>query len=277
MAELSLAEELTCSICLEPFKVPVTTPCGHNFCGPCLEETWSVQGAPYQCPQCRRAYQVQPQLHKNTVLCAVVEQFLQAELARATVPDGWTPPACSEAPETPEVPKSTGQVSCDHCLKAAAIKTCLVCMASFCQEHLRPHLDSPAFKDHPLQPPVQDLLHRKCPQHNRLRDFFCPEHSECICHVCLVEHKTCSPAPLSQASADLEVRGWLRKAQRGSLGLLGCAEGATVGMSAYSGSPAVAGMGLAGPEIGAEDTGDVAFLKPSTCLMALIEGFERRG
>ncbi|XP_006758754.1 PREDICTED: E3 ubiquitin/ISG15 ligase TRIM25 [Myotis davidii] len=117
-ALLSLAEELTCSICLELFKVPVTTPCGHNFCGSCLDETW--------------------------------------------------------------------------------------CRASFCQEHLRPHLDSPAFRDHPLQPPVQDLLHRKCPQQNRLRDFFCPEHSECICHICLVEHKTCSPVPLSQASADLE-------------------------------------------------------------------------
>nr|XP_010949388.1 PREDICTED: E3 ubiquitin/ISG15 ligase TRIM25 [Camelus bactrianus] len=77
-------------------------------------------------------------------------------------------------------------------------------MASFCQEHLKPHLESPAFQDHSLQPPVRDLMQRKCPQHNRLRDFFCTEHNECICHICLVEHKTCSPAPLSQASAELE-------------------------------------------------------------------------
>ncbi|XP_037019619.2 E3 ubiquitin/ISG15 ligase TRIM25 [Artibeus jamaicensis] len=200
MADLSLAEELTCSICLDLFRMPVTTPCGHNFCGQCLDETWAAPGAAYQCPQCRRTYKVRPQLHKNTVLCAVVEQFSKVEQARATVPDGWTLPSRAEAPQ------STGQVSCDHCLKEAAIKTCLVCMASFCQEHLRPHLDSPAFKDHPLQPPVHDLLNRKCPQHNRLRDFFCPEHSECICHVCLVEHKICSPMPLSQASADLEAK-----------------------------------------------------------------------
>ncbi|ELK01697.1 E3 ubiquitin/ISG15 ligase TRIM25 [Pteropus alecto] len=200
MAELSLADELMCSICLEPFKVPVTTPCGHNFCASCLDETWAVQGAPYLCPQCRAEYQTRPQLHKNTVLCAVVEQFLQAELARVAVPDDWTPPVRAAAPSP------TSQVACDHCLKAAAIKTCLVCMASFCQEHLRPHLDSPAFRDHPLQPPVPDLLHRKCPQHNRLRDLFCPEHSECICHICLVEHKTCSPVSLSQASADMEAK-----------------------------------------------------------------------
>lgn len=199
MAQLCpLAEELSCSICLEPFKEPVTTPCGHNFCGSCLNETWAVQGAPYLCPQCRAVYQARPQLHKNTVLCNVVEQFLQAELAREPPADGWTPPARASAPSP------GAQVACDHCLKEAAVKTCLVCMASFCQEHLQPHFDSPAFQDHPLQSPVRDLLRRKCSQHNRLREFFCPEHGECICHICLVEHKACSPASLSQASANLE-------------------------------------------------------------------------
>nr|XP_010988680.1 E3 ubiquitin/ISG15 ligase TRIM25 [Camelus dromedarius] len=199
MAELCpLAEELSCSICLEPFKEPVTTPCGHNFCGSCLDETWAVQGPPYLCPHCRNSYQTRPQLCKNTVLCAVVEQFLQAELARPAPPNDWTPPARAAASSTPS------PVACDHCLQATAVKTCLVCMASFCQEHLKPHLESPAFQDHSLQPPVRDLMQRKCPQHNRLRDFFCTEHNECICHICLVEHKTCSPAPLSQASAELE-------------------------------------------------------------------------
>ncbi|XP_036735452.2 E3 ubiquitin/ISG15 ligase TRIM25 isoform X1 [Manis pentadactyla] len=199
MAELiPLAEELSCSICLEPFKEPVTTPCGHNFCRLCLDGTWAVQGPPFLCPQCRAVYQTRPQLHKNTVLCAVVEQFQQAELARDLPPDGWTPPSRSTTPS------QASQVACDHCLKANAVKTCLVCMASFCQEHLRPHLDSPAFQDHPLQPPVRNLLRRKCPQHSRLRDFFCLQHGESICHICLVEHKTCSTASLNQASADLE-------------------------------------------------------------------------
>ncbi|XP_005394124.1 PREDICTED: E3 ubiquitin/ISG15 ligase TRIM25 [Chinchilla lanigera] len=198
MAELCpLADELSCCICLELFKEPVTTPCGHNFCMSCLDETWAVQGAPYQCPQCRTVYTTRPLLRKNTVLCAVVEQFQQAEQAQAPA-DDWTPPARSPAPSP------SAQVSCDHCRKQVAVKTCLVCMASFCQEHLRPHLESPAFLDHSLQAPVSDLQRRKCPQHNRLREFFCPEHSECICHVCLVEHKVCSPTPLKLASADLE-------------------------------------------------------------------------
>lgn len=204
MAELvPLAEELSCSICLEPFKEPVTTPCGHNFCGLCLDETWAVQGSPYLCPQCRASYHARPQLRKNTVLCAVVEQFLQAEEARATPP----PPDDWKLPTRAAAPSPAGPVACDHCLKEVAVKTCLVCMASFCREHLQPHLDSPAFRDHQLQPPVQDLMRRKCPRHNRLRELFCPQHDECICHICLVEHKACSPVPLSQASADLEVEG----------------------------------------------------------------------
>ncbi|KAM6163622.1 E3 ubiquitin/ISG15 ligase TRIM25 [Rhynchocyon petersi] len=199
MAELRpLAEELSCSICLEPFKVPVTTPCGHNFCSLCLDETWAVQGAPYRCPQCRAVYHTRPQLQKNTVLCAVVEQYLSTEQSREADAEDWTPPTRAAAPG-PSAP-----VYCDHCLRATAAKTCLVCMASFCQEHLQPHLDSPVFQDHPLQPPIRDLLRRKCSQHNRLREFFCPEHGECICHICLVNHKACSPAPLSQACDDLE-------------------------------------------------------------------------
>nr|XP_045014692.1 E3 ubiquitin/ISG15 ligase TRIM25 isoform X2 [Jaculus jaculus] len=198
MAELCpLAEELSCSICLELFKEPVTTPCGHNFCGSCLDETWTVQGPPYRCPQCRDSFATRPTLQKNTVLCAVVGQFQQAEQARVPT-DEWTPPTRSGAPSP------ASQVACDHCLKEAAVKTCLVCMASFCQEHLRPHFDSPAFQDHPLQSPVRDLLRRKCPLHSRLREFFCLEHGECICHICLVEHKACAPVPLGQASAELE-------------------------------------------------------------------------
>ncbi|XP_015350925.1 E3 ubiquitin/ISG15 ligase TRIM25 isoform X1 [Marmota marmota marmota] len=198
MAELFLlAEELSCSICLELFKEPVTTPCGHNFCRSCLDETWAVQGKPYRCPQCRAVSPSLPELRKNTVLCAVVDQYLQAELEQAPVAD-WTPPS------PPEVPSPAIQVFCDHCLKAEAVKTCLVCMASFCPEHLRPHLESPAFQDHQLQLPVRNLLKRKCSRHNRLRDLFCPTHGECICHVCLVDHKTCSPVALSQASTDLQ-------------------------------------------------------------------------
>ncbi|XP_061446247.1 RING finger protein 112 [Rhineura floridana] len=49
-----LKEDITCSICLEPFEDPVSIDCGHNFCRGCLSAHWS--GSPhygYRCPECR--------------------------------------------------------------------------------------------------------------------------------------------------------------------------------------------------------------------------------
>ncbi|KAM6297325.1 E3 ubiquitin-protein ligase TRIM65 [Aegotheles albertisi] len=70
-------EKLVCSICLELFQVPVTLPCGHNFCKRCIGDYWhrQEQGAKqgYTCPQCRRDFERCPELEKNVTLCNVVE------------------------------------------------------------------------------------------------------------------------------------------------------------------------------------------------------------
>ncbi|XP_042696959.2 E3 ubiquitin/ISG15 ligase TRIM25 isoform X4 [Chrysemys picta bellii] len=186
-----LEEELTCSICLCLFESPVTTPCGHNFCGPCLDVTWSGLPAGFSCPQCRASFQRRPELQKNTVLCRVVEQFHSAQPASpAEEKKGWD--------------GSRSDVACDSCLEAAAAQTCLTCMASFCPEHLRPHQESPAFRDHQLCAPLRDLQQRKCPDHNKLLEFYCRDHARCICCVCLVSHKTCATGPVQDAKAEKE-------------------------------------------------------------------------
>ncbi|KFQ40876.1 E3 ubiquitin/ISG15 ligase TRIM25, partial [Nestor notabilis] len=87
------------------------------------------------------------------------------------------------------------------------VRTCLTCTASFCAEHLRPHQDSPAFRDHQLCPPLRDLQQRKCPQHNKLFEFFCSHHGICICSLCLLGHKLCHTSPLELAKANAEVSG----------------------------------------------------------------------
>ncbi|XP_043856230.1 E3 ubiquitin/ISG15 ligase TRIM25 [Dromiciops gliroides] len=209
-AELQpLTDELTCSICLEIFQQPVTTPCGHNFCSRCLDETWTVQGPQFYCPQCRACFLTRPQLQKNTVLCAVVLQLQKTQSSW----DSRLPCCASQDGEPSELPSRKGGqakdeaaviVACDHCLQAPAAKTCFTCMASFCQEHLRPHLDNPMFQGHELQPPVWDLARRKCPEHSRLREFFCSQHGVCICCVCLVGHKSCTLLNLDAARATLK-------------------------------------------------------------------------
>ncbi|XP_040386229.1 E3 ubiquitin/ISG15 ligase TRIM25 isoform X3 [Cygnus olor] len=198
----ALEEELTCSICLSLFNSPVTVPCGHNFCTSCLELTWAELEAGFSCPQCRATFAGRPQLRKNTVLCRVVEQLQgcaggeqQQQQQRQEDEDEEDEAVAEEA---------AAPVCCDSCLQAQAVQTCLTCMASFCAEHLRPHHESPAFRDHQLCPPVHDLQQRKCSQHNKLFEFFCRQHGTCICSLCLLSHKLCHASPLQQAKADAE-------------------------------------------------------------------------
>ncbi|NWV31005.1 TRI25 ligase, partial [Grantiella picta] len=189
-----LEEDLTCSICLCLFSSPVTVPCGHNFCASCLDMTWAGLSGGFSCPQCRATFAGRPQLKKNTVLCRVVEQLQgRTEAKGEEVEDENGEAAGCWAGEPP--------VSCDSCREAPAVQTCLTCTASFCAEHLRPHRDSPAFRDHQLCPPLRDLQQRKCPQHNRLLEFFCAKHGACICSLCLLGHKLCPTSPLEQAKA----------------------------------------------------------------------------
>ncbi|XP_063147437.1 zinc finger protein RFP-like [Candoia aspera] len=51
----SLQREITCSICLNYFKEPVSIDCGHNFCQSCIAQCWgSSDDENTSCPQCRR-------------------------------------------------------------------------------------------------------------------------------------------------------------------------------------------------------------------------------
>ncbi|XP_060094682.1 ATP-dependent RNA helicase DHX15-like [Heteronotia binoei] len=77
-----LCEELTCPICLEYFRDPVSiTECGHNFCQVCLTQSWGDLGAEASCPLCRERVQ-QRNLQPNQQLANVVEMFKKISLQR---------------------------------------------------------------------------------------------------------------------------------------------------------------------------------------------------
>uniref|UniRef100_A0A1A8FH00 Tripartite motif containing 14 n=2 Tax=Nothobranchius korthausae TaxID=1143690 RepID=A0A1A8FH00_9TELE len=85
--------------------------------------------------------------------------------------------------------KTNSPVPCHYCPKAAcqpAVKTCLVCGASMCKEHLRPHLDSPVFQNHSLVPPVEDISLWRCQEHQEINRIYCRQCSVCVCTVCTV-------------------------------------------------------------------------------------------
>ncbi|KAM9792254.1 E3 ubiquitin-protein ligase TRIM21-like [Neosynchiropus ocellatus] len=72
-------DQFTCSICLDVFNNPVSTPCGHSFCQTCISSYWDAAGGNkvYQCPLCKESFRKRPELHINRTLKEITEQFVK--------------------------------------------------------------------------------------------------------------------------------------------------------------------------------------------------------
>uniref|UniRef100_UPI00398F4F28 E3 ubiquitin/ISG15 ligase TRIM25-like n=1 Tax=Pristiophorus japonicus TaxID=55135 RepID=UPI00398F4F28 len=179
VSKVSISEaKLACAICLDLLKSPATIPCGHNFCMECIGRCWHQEGGPesFRCPQCRETFSSRPSLSKNTILCEIVEDFSNCD------------PACA----SPRDADSPRDVLCDFCdqHKLEAVKSCVVCMASYCELHLQPHGSNPVFRDHRLIDPVRDIERRKCPVHRKPLEVFCRTDQTCVCCLCAInEHR----------------------------------------------------------------------------------------
>ncbi|XP_060908916.1 E3 ubiquitin-protein ligase TRIM39-like [Labrus mixtus] len=76
-------DQFTCSICLDVFNNPVSTPCGHSFCQACISSYWDGgrRGGGgggskiYQCPLCKESFRKRPELQINRTLKEITEQF----------------------------------------------------------------------------------------------------------------------------------------------------------------------------------------------------------
>ncbi|XP_026190135.1 uncharacterized protein LOC34619920 [Cyclospora cayetanensis] len=66
----AIARELTCPICLDLFKLPVTVMCGHSFCRYCIGHKKLSRKA---CPLCRQ--DIGCSFAVNTVLCNLLASF----------------------------------------------------------------------------------------------------------------------------------------------------------------------------------------------------------
>uniref|UniRef100_A0A3B3X2K5 B box-type domain-containing protein n=1 Tax=Poecilia mexicana TaxID=48701 RepID=A0A3B3X2K5_9TELE len=146
----------SCSICLDLLKDPMMI---------------------HSCPQCRREFIPRPVLEKNFMLAELVEDLKKTGLQAAPADH------CYAGPE---------DVACDVCTgrKRKAVKSCLVCLVSYCKNHLQPHYDVPGLKKHKLVNPSKTLQENICSRHGQVIKIFCRTDQQCICYLCTMdEHK----------------------------------------------------------------------------------------
>ncbi|CAL8289323.1 unnamed protein product [Lota lota] len=175
-------ENFSCSICLDVFISPVTTPCGHNFCRTCITKFWDEQ-VRYKCPVCKELFHTRPDLRVNTLLSEMAAQF------RTSV----------RVKEQPCV--EPGEVPCDVCTgtQLKAVKSCLVCFISYCQTHLEPHQRVAVLKRHQLVEPMDRLEDRMCKKHNQILEHFCQTEQVCVCQFCTeTDHRSHPAVPLKE-------------------------------------------------------------------------------
>ncbi|XP_034048128.1 zinc finger protein RFP-like [Thalassophryne amazonica] len=176
-------DQFLCSICLDVFTNPVTTSCGHNFCKKCITECWETHGT-CQCPICKKVFDTRPELQVNIFISEMVDQFKQK--------------VSSSSEQRSAEPE---EVLCDVCPedKLKALKSCLVCLMSYCETHLDPHLTRSGLKRHQLIDPVENLEGRMCEKHDKLLELFCKNDQMCVCMLCtILDHKSHDVVPLKE-------------------------------------------------------------------------------
>ncbi|CAL8389313.1 unnamed protein product [Boreogadus saida] len=175
-------ENFSCSICLNVFSSPVSTPCGHNFCRTCINKFWDGQ-VWYKCPVCNKMFHTRPDLQVNTLVSEMAAQFRPSLRIKKH--------RCVEA----------GEVPCDICTGTPlkAVKSCLVCFTSYCQTDLEPHQRVASLMRHRLVEPMDRLEDRMCKKHNQLLELFCKTEKVCVCQFCTEgDHRSHPVVPLKE-------------------------------------------------------------------------------
>ncbi|XP_066441997.1 E3 ubiquitin/ISG15 ligase TRIM25-like [Eleutherodactylus coqui] len=145
----------------------------------CIKEVLDSQerSGTYSCPECREHFLERPALHISIALRNIAGHF-------SIVPEG-----------------EVGGISCTYCIHSPvpAIKSCVLCEASLCVDHLRVHVKSP---EHVLIEPTSSMDTKKCPAHKRILEYYCYKDSACICVSCKLigNHKEHDVGSLKEAS-----------------------------------------------------------------------------
>ncbi|XP_026878654.1 E3 ubiquitin-protein ligase TRIM21-like isoform X1 [Electrophorus electricus] len=161
-----IPHHLTCSICMDMLDEPVTSICGHTFCKKCLSHHLENTRA---CPLCKHSLLENPAI--NVIFKSILQEYRQIHGLGSKV----------QAPD---------EITCDMCPnngRCKATKSCLICLMSYCDYHLKGHQTKLRLQGHKLVAPVKDLDQRACLVHGRPLELYCIQNDKCICSLCVKE------------------------------------------------------------------------------------------
>ncbi|XP_056287190.1 E3 ubiquitin-protein ligase Midline-1-like [Pseudoliparis swirei] len=213
----TLESELTCPICLELFEDPLLLPCAHSLCFGCAhrilisrcaanEPVQSI-GA-FQCPTCRYVISLSPErglegLKRNVTLQNIIDRVQRAS-SSAGLPLPLPAPHSGPGEEggdrlalvpvngamsSPAMPPEPVQCQfCEQDPPQDAVKTCVTCEVSYCEECLRAtHPNKKPFTGHRLIEPMPDshLRGLQCLEHDEEKvNMYCVADDQLICSLC---------------------------------------------------------------------------------------------
>ncbi|CAI5681552.1 unnamed protein product [Oreochromis niloticus] len=189
-------DQFTCSICLEVFNKPVTTPCGHSFCQTCISSYWdgSKRSAKtYQCPLCKESFLKRPELHINLTLKEITEQFKQMASSPVAERLGGMEP--SRSPSHHNQPLSPGfqrqrempeNIFAEMMSRFQRLPDPGLNHAPLPQSQSRDGAPFVRTEHHDPPPPYpSDSDLPPCPIHLRGLEFFCRTDNVCVCSTCV--------------------------------------------------------------------------------------------
>ncbi|XP_051926439.1 tripartite motif-containing protein 65 isoform X2 [Hippocampus zosterae] len=124
----SQSQNLTCAICLDIFRVPVTIRCGHSFCEKCITTHWdtkTMSGLEPDCPICNEKFATRPTVKRNVSLS------LLTEAANSNTGQSRKDPGKEEGPELCELHLKPLVYYC----KRDQMSVCCECAIRECKNH----------------------------------------------------------------------------------------------------------------------------------------------
>ena len=219
----TLESELTCPICLELFEDPLLLPCAHSLCFNCAHRILvshcatneSVESiTAFQCPTCRHVITLSQRgldgLKRNVTLQNIIDRFQKASVSGPNSPSETRRERAFDANSMTSAEKVLCQF-CDQDPAQDAVKTCVTCEVSYCDECLKAtHPNKKPFTGHRLIEPIPDSHIRglMCLEHEDEKvNMYCVTDDQLICALCKLvgRHRDHQVAALSERYDKLKV------------------------------------------------------------------------